>query len=413
MRYKISCLFIFIHFISGSLIAQEMTISVQDALNSALQNSPELNRSLEEVRIYESRIGTSWGMESPEFIYFQEGLDGSTFEEQRWGVSQNLAFPLTGYYQNQKARADVTAILMEVESIRKNIQISVKKAYTELAYAIKNVELTEREVKLAAELRDIARTRFEVGESSELDLIHSEIYLSRANNDLLQAIEKKHNSRYVLFRIMGIDSADQLYGVTFPDTLIYFDVSINQDQILNALKETPEIKTARLLAESARQDIRVAKSSYLPDIRIDYYRQDFGNGYDFKGFEVGIKIPLWFGLNEKNRVIRANATYRQAEWDVTETILKMNEMAENAWHSFETSQEIIHSYRGFIQKHSENLLELTQEGYRMGELDLLRVLEAQRTYLEGQQQYNQALRNYYLTLIELEQYLPNELVFNN
>jgi outer membrane protein, heavy metal efflux system len=57
------------------------------------------------------------------------------------------------------------------------------------------------------------------------------------------------------------------------------------------------------------------------------------------------------------------------------------------------------------------LLELTQEGYRMGELDLLRVLESQRTYLEAEQQYYQSLKNYYLQLIELEKYLPNEIVF--
>ncbi|MEX2463733.1 MAG: TolC family protein, partial [Balneolaceae bacterium] len=111
-------------------------------------------------------------------------------------------------------------------------------------------------------------------------------------------------------------------------------------------------------------------------------------------------------------VIHANAAYRQAEWDIAETVLRVKEMAENAWHSYETSRETIHSYRNFIQRRSENLLELTQEGYRMGELDLLRVLEAQRTYLEGQQQYYQALRNYYLKLIELEQYMPYEIVFN-
>lgn len=412
LRLKLTLICLFFFLVIGNLYAQEKTITVQDALNIAMQNNPQLNRIIDEVRIYESHTGTAWGVDSPEIFYFQEGLDGSTFLEQRWGVSQSFTFPLKGYYQNRKARADLTAIEMEVESIRKSIRVSVKKAYTELAYAIKYIELTEREVDLAEDLRDIAQTRFDVGESSELDLIQSDIRLSQAQNDLLQAIEKKHTSRYALFRIIGLDTEDQQYDISYPDSLVYFDAEINQNLVMNGLYDTPEIQTAKLLAESAQQNIKVTKSGYLPDLRIDYYQQDFGDGFRFKGFEIGVKIPLWFVLNERNRVIRANAAYRQAEWDVTEKALKVKEMAENAWHSYETSRENIHSYRDFIQRRSENLLELTQEGYRMGELDLLRVLEAQRTYLEGQHQYYQALRNYYLKLIELEQYMPYEFVFN-
>jgi len=54
---------------------------------------------------------------------------------------------------------------------------------------------------------------------------------------------------------------------------------------------------------------------------------------------------------------------------------------------------------------------MTQKGYRMGELDLLTLLEAQRTYLRTQQSYYETLRDYYLRVIELEKYLQKDIIF--
>ncbi|MDZ7682738.1 MAG: hypothetical protein U5J63_13745 [Fodinibius sp.] len=47
----------------------------------------------------------------------------------------------------------------------------------------------------------------------------------------------------------------------------------------------------------------------------------------------------------------------------------------------------------------------------MGELDLLTLLEAQRTYLRTQQAYYETLRDYYLRVIELEKYLQTDIIF--
>jgi cobalt-zinc-cadmium efflux system outer membrane protein len=51
------------------------------------------------------------------------------------------------------------------------------------------------------------------------------------------------------------------------------------------------------------------------------------------------------------------------------------------------------------------------EGYRVGELDILAALQAQQTFLVTEQRYFEALRDYYIELIELEQFLQRDLVF--
>ena len=391
--------------------SEESVLTVKDALNFALQNNPELNRVEEQIRIQESDLGLSWGIESPELYYFKEGINGNSFSEKRYGISQSMQFPLTGYYQNRRAKSDVQRVekLYEAELIR--LRAEVKKAYTELAFSIKKIGLIERRMGLARELREIAQARLEAGESTELDLIQADIQYTQAQNDFREAEQMKNEARYALFRVIGLDSEQQKYGVSFPDTLSYFDADISQKNVLQGLEEIPEIQSFQKNVESANRGVKVAKSNYLPDLRADYYRQDFGSGFEFDGFEIGVSVPLWFGLNQSNRVKQAKAVQRQAEWTVSEATLKVKERAENAWHRYETSRNTIISYREVIQSRATNLLELTREGYRLGELELLRVLEAQRTFLSAEEKYYQSLRNYYLQLIELERYLPNELVF--
>jgi outer membrane protein, heavy metal efflux system len=392
-------------------IAQERVITISDALQIAMQNNPELNRIEEQIQIQKTYTGLAWGIDSPELFYMKEGMDGHSFMEKRWGISQTLSFPLTGYYQDRTAKSEIEIAELQFEAARREIRAAVKEAYTELAYSLKQIELVNSELNLARELQEIAQIRLEVGESSELDLIQSEIQSYRAQNDLRLAEEMKDKARYALFRVIGLDPEDQQYGITFPDTLSFIDTDIVQQQVMKSLELNPEIRLVELKTESARRNIRTAKSSYLPDLRINYYRQDYGGGFEFNGFEIGVSIPVWFGFNERNKVKRAHAEARQAEWSEIESILRVKEKAENAWHSYETSRESIRIHRDFIQSRTSILLSLTQEGYRAGEMDLLRVLEAQRVYLEGIRQYYQALRNYYLQLIALELFLPNEIVF--
>jgi len=410
-KYILSFWMLILPICGMSQAASERVITVQDAIRMAMQQNPDLRQAEEQIRVWRSLIGPSWGIESPQVYYLKEGMNREVFSEQRWGVSQSLAFPLKGYLQQRKASSDVEVAQLEADFLSIQIRADVKRAYTNVVYTIKQMDLAQNELELASELRVIANARLNAGESTELDLIRADIQLNGARNSLLQAREMHNRARYELFRVVGIEPEGQEYGIAYSDTLTWVDISLTQEDVLNGLNETPEIKIAEKISESARQNLAAQKSSYLPDLRFNYYHQDFGNGYDFTGFEVGVSIPLWFGFNESRRVVRAGSEFRQTEWNISKTRLRVNEKAENAWHSYASSREAILSYRNFVQSRASTLLELTREGYRAGELDLLRVLEAQRTYLTSEQQYYDALKKYYEQLIELEKYIPNELVF--
>ena len=150
----------------------------------------------------------------------------------------------------------------------------------------------------------------------------------------------------------------------------------------------------------------------LPALTVDFYAQDYGTGFDQHGFQVGLKIPLWVFPNYKGTLRQAKAEAQTWQWRREAVALDLKKQAEQAWHSYEASKRTIDRYRTTVQARSDELLQLTLEGYRVGELDLLVLLDTQRTYLASQQRYYDALRDYYFQLIDLERLLGEDIVFN-
>ncbi|NBC05464.1 MAG: TolC family protein [Bacteroidetes bacterium] len=391
--------------------ANNNDLGVQKALEIAYQQNPRINQLTYQIRAQEQNEALSFGIEKPEISYLREGIGEETFSEQRWSVSQQIQFPLTSIYNYRSEQSTTTSLREQLNALRLNVKSDVKSSYTELAYAIRILALAEERVELFENLRRAARARSDIGETSEIDAIQADLQLREAQNNFEIASLQFMDARYNLFQTIGLDGEEQTYDISFPDTLQYSEVDIDQELVMQRLTEHPRMKMVELEREASVYQRKAAKSSYLPDLNLSYYRQDFGNQYDFYGFEIGVKIPLWFGIDQAKQIKKATAIVRQVDWKLKDIELLLKKQAEQSWHGYESSRENILRFRETIQSQSVDLINMTQTGYRMGELDLLTLLEAQRTYLRTQEAYYQTLRDYYLRIIELERYLQEDIIF--
>lgn len=388
------------------------TLDVQKALQMAYEHNPKINKLQNQIDAQRQQHILSMGLRDPEVSYFKEGIGDGRFSEQRWSISQSLDFPLTSYYRYQSEKATTSKLRQQLTAEKLQLKADVKSAYTKLAYAIENSHLAREQVKLFLQLRDAAQTRSDMGESSEIDAMQADLQLSEARNNIKMAEKMIMNARYDLFETIGLEPEGQTYDISFPDTLHYVAVNIDQEEVLRQLENHPELRQINQEQQAADYVTKVAKTEYLPDLNVSYYRQDFGNNYDFYGFEVGISIPLWFGANQSPKVKQAHAQKREVDWKFQDHQLSLKKQAEQTWHSYQTTRANILRFRESIQEKSAELVRMTQRGYRYGELDLLTLLEAQRTYLRTQESYYQTLRDYYLQIIKLEKFLQADIIFN-
>ncbi|SMO47480.1 TolC family protein [Fodinibius sediminis] len=387
------------------------TIDVRKALQIAYEHNPEINQLTNRIRAQQQQQILSIGLQDPELSYVKEGIGKGTFGEQRWSISQKIEFPLSSYYRYQNEKKLTAGLEYQLQARKLQLKADVKSAYTRLAYAIENSHLAREQMTLFEQLSSAARTRSDLGEASEIDAMQANLQLSEAQNNLETAQNQIMNARYDLFETIGLDPEDQTYDISFPDTLHYIEVDINQNEVLQQLNHHPELRQVSQAQLAMSLQVKAAKTSYLPDLSVSYYRQDFGGDYEFYGFQFGISLPLWFGANKSPRVKQAHARKRETDWKFDQLQLSLKKRAEQTWHGYQTTRANIDRFRKSIQSRSIELVRLTQKGYRYGELDLLTLLEAQRTYLRTQEAYYQTLRDYYLKVIELEQYLQTDIIF--
>jgi len=146
-------------------------------------------------------------------------------------------------------------------------------------------------------------------------------------------------------------------------------------------------------------------------LRFNLYKQDYGVGYNFKGFEVGLQIPIWYPLEQKGKINRARAKKEEMTWKQKEVSLEIKRQIEYAWHNYNVSRSIVNRYNETMKNKATQLRDLSLRAYQLGEIDLLNLLTAQQTYLSNELRYLTALRDYYLQLVSLEKYLDQELVY--
>lgn len=389
-------------------------LGVHEAIEVAERQSPAIHQLRARLRMKEGEWWGGFGIAAPELTYLREGIPtegGPAFAEQRWGLSQSVDFPLTSYYRLRRTTTETDALALALQAEQANVKAAVKRAYTDLLYAQELVHLRTEEVELGRQLLAAATLRAEVGEASELDRMKAEIGLAGAESNLEEAQRQFQNARYALFHAAGLDPEAQRYDVVFPDTFVYLDRAIDQARVMARIDARPELRSAVRAVDAARLGVRHARSTLLPALQLDVYPQDLGTGYRHYGFQIGLKLPLWVVPNFRGQLLGARAEVQAQTWAEAGVRLDLKRQAEEAWHGYETSRRTIERYRTTVRSRIDELLRLTLEGYRIGEIDLLALLDAERTYLSGQLRYYDALRDYYHHLIDLERFLGEDIVF--
>lgn len=407
--------FVLLAFIMGiSLHSNAQLLTIQDAIEQATKNNAQINQMRAQLQQKQAEWRTQTGISAPEISYMKEGINNKAadpFQEKRWTVSQSVDFPLTTAFRIKAIKGEEKAMEFSIQEEERKVKSEVKSRYVEVIYALHLQKLRDQQLKLATELYNAVFTQFETGMGNGMDLTKAELQVAEANNDIDDARRQLHMARYSLFRLMGLPPENQKYAIEFMDTLRSNNVEVTQITALSVLSDQPSYKSAEKELDAAGYYLKEARSNILPDLRFNLYKQDYGTGYNFNGFELGLSFPIWYPFEQKGKIKMNLARQEEIQWKQKEIRSGVKEQIEHAWHSYEVSRSTIKRYDETIRSKAQKLQSLTMNAYRLGEVDLLNLIQAQQIYLNSQQRYLSALRDYYIQLVELERFLNLELVY--
>ena len=286
---------------------------------------------------------------------------------------------------------------------RRTAGIKLARSQNELAEIVKRSAWSN--------MYDLAKSdsiRLASGKIMEVEAIQSKLEADIMYNEVLQA-ETDLKQAYLQLSLF--------VGTTITDTLFHPVEELKKPEqvfVLNGLIEGAIEHRSDLLAalkntEVARRELILTKREKRPDVEFSLgwshnkrVRNEEAPAPAFNGVSAGIAIPLNFSSLNRGAVNAARFRARQAELQYEQMCLQVQREVLGAYQQFQSQALQVKHYEGGILKQAQDVLEGKIYSYNRGEVSLLEILNAQRTYDEVQAQYIETLFNYNAALVELE-----------
>ncbi len=362
------------------LLMQRETLQIaparlEDFEKSALTNHPQIAAAAQAVQVAEGKAWQTRLYPNPMVGVGSPQLGGSESQYQAF-LSQDI---LTG----KKKRLDQAAACQEVEQARLaltrarfDVLTAVRRRFFEALAAQNRVAVQGDLVKLAQRSKEIGDALFKGGEGTKTDTLLLEIELDRAQVALATDQTILDATKRRLATATGTPGLpiDVLYGDLAAESLqIEFDQAQEEAAFLNA-----QTGIAQAEAERARILLRRAIVEPYPTFNaMGGYMRQF-EGIEHMGmFQVTMTLPVW-NRNQGGKAA-AQAYVGQADANVRRVQFELSGQAAEAVGRYRAAVILVQRFQSDILPKSRETVELTQRLYQQGQIDFLRLLQAQKT----------------------------------
>lgn len=185
------------------------------------------------------------------------------------GYSLQLSWELSGRSLSQPglARAQLTATDADITGSRMGLRSTLVNQYLSVLQAHENVRIAEAQQKRADESLRLAQARYQVGQTTILDVRQAEVQKGRADVQVLQAQQAVTVEKLRLFQQMGVPAAEDPSLVTLSDTFPVVEPSWKlQDLLSEADQHNPDLNALKARENAAKWNERAEKSNWLPQL---------------------------------------------------------------------------------------------------------------------------------------------------
>ena len=266
-------------------------------------------------------------------------------------------------------------------------------------------------VKLSKERLRIAQVRYEIGETSRLDMQQAKVDFNSDSSKYVIQQEVLYASRIRLNKMMATEDIDQ--PIQTADTIIAFDDFLDKETIW---QKTLSSNTILLLSGKEKNigllDLKSAQSENYPYLRLNTGYGITKNIYNTGTIDNQRNLGLTYGLtlgfnlfdgsNRKRKQNNAKAIVRNRELEYEQTVLSLKADLSNIWMAYRNNLELYSLERENVETARDNY-EIAIYRYKLQDLAGIELREAQNSLLEAEERLVRAEYNTKLCEISLMQ----------
>jgi len=385
--------------------------TLDDYINFASSNSAELKAKFEEWQAAIEQIPQAKSLDDPIFTYKTEEFSSSRQPDmQKYGIEQMFPWFGTLKLRGDVASAQSKAAYKEYEAARLKVFQQVKYAFYEYLYLKEAIDIAEENLQLLKNFEIIARTNYQTSTANHPDVIRAQIELAELENVLTSLQKLKTPTTVMLNASMN---RPVVLPLAWPQKPAITSVGIEQSKLIEfVIDNNPQIQGMSWEIEAARSNVQLAKKRFYPNIGVGFEyvdRAEVGErGRTPLSLMFSVNIPLWQD-NYK-------AAKRQAEANLSKSVQQKISFQNitisqtmQVLYDYQDAQRKFKLYSDVLIPKAQELLLASESAYKSGKVDFLSLIDAQRTLLKYQLDYNRALADSQQKLAELEMLAGTEL----
>ena len=159
------------------------------------------------------------------------------------------------------------------------------------------------------------------------------------------------------------------------------DPNLAEQELKEALQQSPAwlIQEAKLTHASAA--LELADAQRFPDMELEGGVQRFNESEDH-AFFFGITIPLPLFDRNQGAIAEAVALKRKTQYEMHTEWQVLEDELQTAWRKRASTMQALQSFEKEVLPEAQQAYEALSKAYRAGEMDILALLDAQRTWVE-------------------------------
>jgi outer membrane protein TolC len=299
------------------------------------------------------------------------------------------------------ADADVEVASAGIAVRARDVVRDVARAYSDLFMARRAIDIHLESVELLRQFADVSAVKYAAGRTAQQDVLKAVVELSSLHEDLVTHEEAAAGAAARLNTLLDRDPDAPIGTLAEPREVV--TVPASQELQRLAVERHPELLLSHAGVARARASLAVVDREYKPDFFV-------GGGYMLMPREAGAwtasvgmtwpNAPWSRGrLNAKRAEAEAEIDAASAQARAVERQIRLT--VHEAYIKVTAATQRASLLRTALLPQSEQTLELSRVAYQTDRVDLLALIDNQRTLLDATLSYYRALSDRELALADL------------
>lgn len=360
---------------------------VDEYVAIALSQNPQIQARRQRVEAAAQKVPQAAALKDPMvgvtvfpfYPYVQQTAGGRMQTELM--VSQEIPWKGKLRAQADAAEAEVNMARAELAAAEFEVIEQVKRAYFELYFVQRSIEITSRSRGLAVQFRDIAEAKYRAAQVSQQDLLRADLEISNVDTELVRLHQQLQSGQARLARLLHVS----------PDTPVRTVAELPQEAIPDdlqrlyerAIAARPELHAQLAAVQRDRFNVELARLQYFPDVTPTFgwgamtsnrALSPVADGLDNLTIGVSANVPIYRGkLNAGVREAEAATTADAREYDNLRD--RTQEEVLDLFAQVTSQQELLRLFREEILPKADQTLKVSIAAYESGQVDLLQLID--------------------------------------